>query len=124
MITGFPWRWRASSLDTGWQFKELLLVLEISPSIETPGLVVQTLADRVADNEANVVTALEIILENTTDNHQLQYAVMKAQPALRQLLGATDPEIRRRTTVLVQKIAAWGAGGTRKTNHLKEGEAV
>jgi hypothetical protein len=33
---------------------------------------------------------------------------MKAQPALRQLLGATDPEIRRRTTVLVQKIAAWG----------------
>jgi hypothetical protein len=55
---------------------------------------VQTLADRVAGNEANVVTAFEIILENTTDNHQLQYAVMKAQPALRQLLGATDPEIR------------------------------
>lgn len=108
MITGFPWWWRASSLDTAWQFKELLLVLEISPSIETPGLVVQTLADRVAGNEANVVTAFEIILENTTDNHQLQYAVMKAQPALRQLLGATDPEIRRRTTVLVQKIAAWG----------------
>jgi hypothetical protein len=108
MITGFPWWWRASSLDTAWQFKELLLVLEISPSIETPGLVVQTLADRVAGNEANVVTALEIILENTTDNHQLHYSVMKAQPALRQLLGATAPEIRRRTTVLVQKIAAWG----------------
>jgi hypothetical protein len=70
--------------------------------------VVQTLADRVAGNEANVVTALEIILENTTDNHQLHYSVMKAQPALRQLLGATAPEIRRRTTVLVQKIAAWG----------------
>jgi hypothetical protein len=108
MVAGFPWWWRAANLDTTWQFKELLLVLDISPSIETPSLVVQTLADRVSGNEANVVTALEIILDNTTDYHQLQNAVMKAQPALRQLLGATDSEIRRRTTVLVEKIAAWG----------------
>lgn len=54
-----------------------------------------------------MITALDIILDNTTDI-QLQHAVMKAQPALRHLLSATDPEIRRRTTVLVQKIAAWG----------------
>ena len=73
-----------------------------------PGLVAQTLADRVIGNEDNVITALDIILDNTTDDIQLQHAVMKAQPALRHLLSATDPEIRRRTTVLVQKIAARG----------------
>jgi hypothetical protein len=109
MVSGFLWWWRAAGLDKNWQIKELLLVLEISPSIETPGLVAQTFADRVTTgNEADVVTALEIILDNTADDHQLQYAVMNAQPALRRLLGATDPEIRRRAIVLVQKIAAWG----------------
>lgn len=107
MVTSFPWWWRAGNLDTAWQFRELLLALKISPAIETPGLVAQTLADRVIGNEDNVITALDIILDNTTDI-QLQHAVMKAQPALRHLLSATDPEIRRRTTVLVQKIAAWG----------------
>jgi hypothetical protein len=108
MVTGFPWWWRADNLDTAWQFRELLLVLDISPAIETPGLVAQTLADRVIGNEDNVITALDIILDNTTNDIQLQHAVIKAQSALRHLLGATDTEIRRRTTVLVQKIAAWG----------------
>jgi hypothetical protein len=108
MVAGFPWWWRADNLDTAWQFRELLLVLEISPSVETPGLVAQTLADRVVGNEDSAIRAFDIILDNTTNDVQLQYAVMKAQSALRHLLGATDPEIRRRTTVLVQKIAAWG----------------
>ena len=51
MVAGFPWWWRADNLDTAWQFRELLLVLEISPAIETPGLVAQTIADRVEGNE-------------------------------------------------------------------------
>jgi len=108
MVAGFPWWWRADNLDATWQFSELLLVLEISPAIETPGLVTQTIADRIEGNEPNAVTALDIIFDNTTNNVQLQDAVIKAQLAIRHLLSAPDPEIRKRATVLVQKIAGWG----------------
>ena len=88
--------------------RELLLVFEVSPAIETPGLVTQTITDRVEGNEPDAITALDIILDNTTNDVQLQDAVIKGQPALRHLLRAPDPEIRRRATVLVQKIAGWG----------------
>jgi hypothetical protein len=108
MVAGFPWWWRADNLDAAWQFRELLLVLDISPAIETPGLVTQTIADRVVGNEPEAITALGVILENTTNNVQLQDAVMKAQLAIRHLLSAPNPEIRKRATVLVQKIAGWG----------------
>jgi len=30
MVEGFPWWWRAGHLGTTWQFRELLLVLDIS----------------------------------------------------------------------------------------------
>jgi hypothetical protein len=103
---GLPVVVRADNL-TAWQFKELLSVLEISPAIETPGLLIQTLYDRPEGNEADAITALESILDNTTNDAQLQDAVLKAQPALRQLLSAPDPEIRRRATSLIQKIAVW-----------------
>jgi hypothetical protein len=108
MVAGFPWWWRAGNLNTAWQFRELLLVLEISPAIETPGLVIQTLTSRLEGNETDAITALESILDNTTNDAQLQDAVMKAQPALRQLLSAPDAEIRRRAAALIQKIAGWG----------------
>jgi len=108
MVAGFPWWWRAGDLDLAWQFRELMLVLEISPAIETPGLVTQTIANRVEGNEPDAITAIDIILDNTTNEVQLHDAVMKAQPALRHLLRAPDPDIRRRATVLVQKIAGWG----------------
>jgi hypothetical protein len=52
MLAGFPWWWRADNLDTAWQFRELLLVLEVSPAIETPGLVTQTITDRVEGERA------------------------------------------------------------------------
>ena len=108
MVAGFPWWWRANNLDTAWQFRELLQVLKIAPAIETPGLVTQTIANRVEGNEPEAITALDVILVNTTNDVQLQDAVTKAQPALRCLISAPDPAARRRATVLVQKIAGWG----------------
>lgn len=108
MLAGFPWWWRAGNLDAAWQFGELLQVLTTSPAIETPGLVAQTITDRVEGNEPDALTALETILDNTTNAVQLQDTVMKAQPALRHLLRVPDPEIRHRAGVLVQKIAGWG----------------
>jgi len=108
MVEGFSWWWRAGNLDTTWQFRELLLVLGISPVIETPGLVTQTIADRVEGHESDAITALEIILDNTANDALLQDAVIKAQHALRYLLSAPDPDIRRRAAILVQQIAAWG----------------
>lgn len=108
MVAGFPWWWRSGNLDITWQFRELLLVLEIAPTVETPGLVTQTIAERVQGNEPDAITALDIILDNTANVVQLQDAVMKAQLALRHLLRASDAEIRRRTAALVQKIAGWG----------------
>jgi hypothetical protein len=108
MLAGFPWWWRVGNLDTAWQFGELLQVLTTSPAIETPGLVAQTITDRVEGNEPDALTALETILDNTTNAVQLQDTVMKAQPALRHLLRVPDPGIRHRAGVLVQKIAGWG----------------
>lgn len=108
MLAGFPWWWRADNLDAAWQFGELLQVLTASPAIETPGLVAQTITDRVEGNEPDALAALETILDNTTNAVQLQDTVMKAQPALRHLLRMPDPEIRHRTELLVQKIAGWG----------------
>ena len=67
MVAGFPWWWRADNLDAAWQFRELLLVLEISPAIETPGLVTQTIADRVEGNEPDAITALE---RHSRQHHQ------------------------------------------------------
>jgi hypothetical protein len=81
MLAGFPWWWRAGNLDAAWQFGKLLQVLTTSPAIETPGLVAQTITDRVEGNEPDALTALETILDNTTDAVQLQDTVMKAQPA-------------------------------------------
>ena len=108
MIAGFPWWWRSTNLDTAWQFRELMHVLQIAPAIETPGLVTQTITERTEGNEADAMTALERILDNTTNNIQLQDAVIKAQPALRHLPNATAPEIRHRASLLVQQIAGWG----------------
>jgi hypothetical protein len=54
------------------------------------------------------MSALEVILDSTTDRTQLQDAVTKAQPALHHLLTTADTGIRRRATALVQMIAGWG----------------
>jgi hypothetical protein len=108
MVAGFPWWWRADKLDTIWQFEELLFVLEISPAIETPTLVVRTISERVEGNEKSALMAVETIFDNTTDNANLHHVVTNAQSALRHLLKGPDEIIRRRTGLLLQKIAGWG----------------
>lgn len=50
----------------------------------------------------------------STNNVQLQDAVIKSQPALRRLLIAADREMWRRPTILVLQIAGWGDGRTRQ----------
>ena len=105
-LSAFGWWFASEKFDPEWALERLLRVLEVTGAAEPDHLVAEVLAKRADLPTANVLRAVQLMVENDRDGRSVLGWQEEARTILERAIAGANPELRARANTIIDALVA------------------